>query len=96
MANRRIIEEVVIKRKKDKLNKEKQSEKVKNQLLSKKKRRDQNESFMTCQKIVKDHRERQKSHSAFRRKSVTNGKHVGNIYDAGRENSSVIVIRIAG
>jgi ribosomal protein L30/L7E len=91
----RIIEEVIIKRKKNSLNKEKQSEKVKSELLNKKKKRQEKDSYVSAQKIVKDYREKQKSHSAFKRKVHLKNR-TSNFYDANRENSPIVLIRIAG
>ena len=88
-----IIEEVIIKRKRNLINKEKQSEKVKNELLNKKKKREEKDSYISAQKIVKDYREKQKSHSAFKRKSHIK---TNNFYDATRENTPIVLIRIAG
>jgi large subunit ribosomal protein L7e len=77
------------------VNKERISEKIKNDLLNRKKKKEKNESYHTAQKIVKDYREKQKSHSNFKRK-VLNTKFVDNFYDESREGNSVIVIRICG
>jgi len=86
----------VIKRKKDLINKEKISQKIKNDLLNKKKRREQEEKYLTAQKVVKDYRERQKSHSAFKRKVYKNKIVTNNFYDKSREGKPIIVIRISG
>ena len=91
----RVIEEVIIKRKKDLINKDKLSEKIKTELLNRKKKREQTDSYLTAQKIVKDYRERQKSHSNFKRK-VHNTKYVEHFFDKTREGSSIIAIRITG
>ncbi len=77
------------------MNKEKQSEKVKSELLNKKKKRDEKDSYVSAQKIVKDYREKQKSHSAFTTK-VNLKNRTNNFYDATRENTPIILIRIAG
>lgn len=71
------------------------SEKIKNEMLNRKKKRDNNDSYLTAQKIVKDYRERQKSHSNFKRKAH-NTKIVDNFYDKSRQGSIIIAIRIAG
>ena len=77
------------------INKERLSEKIKNEMLNRKKKREEKESYLTAQKIVKDYREKQKSHSNFKRK-VHNNKIVHNLFDKTREGASVIVIRISG
>jgi ribosomal protein L30/L7E len=77
------------------ISKERQSEKVKSELLNRKKKRQEKDSYVSAQKIVKDYRERQKSHSAFKRKTHLKTK-TNNFYDASRENSPIILIRIAG
>jgi hypothetical protein len=64
-------------------------------MLSRKKKRQENDSYLTAQKIVKDYRERQKSHSNFKRK-VHNNKFVENFYNKTREGAVVIAIRICG
>lgn len=94
--NYRVLEEVIIKRKKDQINKEKLSEKVKNELLNKKKKRQEKESYLTAQKIVKNYREKQKSHSAFKRKLYSNEKNMLNNFEESRQGSPVIVVRISG
>ncbi len=90
-----MIEEVIINRKKEIINKDRLSEKIKNQMLSRKKKRSEVNDYLTAQKIVKDYRERQKSHANFKRKVHTT-KFTSNFFDSKREGSAVIVIRIAG
>lgn len=77
------------------INKERLSEKIKNEMLNKKKKRAEMQSYLTAQKIVKDYREKQKSHSNFKRK-VHNNKIVENLYDQTREGTPIIIIRISG
>ncbi len=77
------------------INKEKQSEKVKSELLNKKKKRQEKDAYISAQKIVKDYRERQKSHSSFKRKTFQKNRTI-NFYDATRENTPIVLIRIAG
>lgn len=64
-------------------------------MLNKKKKREERESYMTAQKIVKNYREKQKSHSSFKRRHALKTKTL-NFYDASKEGCPVIVIRIAG
>ena len=90
-----MIEEVIINRKKEIINKDKLSERIKNQMLNRKKKRSEVNDYLTAQKIVKDYRERQKSHANFKRK-VHSTKLISNFYDSKREGQAVIVIRIAG
>ncbi len=86
----------MIKRKKDLINKEKISQKIKNDLLNRKKKREREDKYLTAQKIVKDYRERQKSHSAFKRKLSKSKIVTNNFYDKSREGKPIIVIRISG
>jgi hypothetical protein len=64
-------------------------------MLNKKKKRQETDGYNTAQKIVKDYREKQKSHSNFKRK-IHNNKYVDHFYDKTKEGSSVIAIRISG
>ncbi len=64
-------------------------------MLNKKKKRDEKDNYVTAQKVVKDYRERQKSHSNFKRK-VHNTKYADYFFDKSREGASIIAIRIAG
>lgn len=64
-------------------------------MLNRKKRKEQGDSYLSAQKIVKDYREKQKSYANFKRK-VHNTKHVNNLYEESKEGSTVIVIRISG
>ncbi len=77
------------------INKEKQSEKIKNQLLDKKKKREEKNSYITAQNIVKDYREKQKSHAAYKRKTQLKNNII-NFYDETRQGTPIILIRIAG
>lgn len=63
-------------------------------MLNRKKKREAKDSYLTAQKVVKDYRERQKSHSAFKRK--LNDKKTLNHFDKSRENTPVCIIRISG
>jgi hypothetical protein len=86
----------VLKRKKEIISKEKLSEKIKGQMLNKKKKREEEKKYLTVQKVVKDYREKQKSHSVFKRKLNTNKIHTTNFYDKSREGKPVMVVRISG
>lgn len=91
---KKIIEEVYIKQKELNKNKEKQSERIKNTLLNKKRRREDKESYVTAHKLVKDYREKQKSHSYAKKQIYMNKNRTNNFYDKSRENTPVLVIRI--
>lgn len=71
------------------------SQKVKNELLSKKKKRDQKESYLTAQQVVKNYREKQKSHAGYKRKEYVNNKEK-TAYDVSKEGAPVAVVRICG
>lgn len=90
-----VIEEVILKRAKNQASKEKLGEKIKNELLNKKKKREEKNSYVSAQKVVKDYRERQKSHSVFKRKMMLSKKSL-NFYDQSRENTPICIIRISG
>jgi hypothetical protein len=77
------------------MSKERQSERVKMDLLNKKRKRDEKSNYVTAQKVVKDYRERQKSHAVFKRKVATKNRTL-NHFDKTKEGSPVIIIRIAG
>lgn len=65
----RTIEEVILKRDSKRLKKETLNKQIKDEMLQKKKKRkENNQDFFTAQMIVKDYREKQKSHSYFKRK----------------------------
>jgi len=72
-----------LKRNKNQASREKLSERVKNEMLNRKKKREAKDSYLTAQKVVKDYRERQKSHSAFKRK-LNNQNKSGNYFDTSR------------
>jgi hypothetical protein len=95
LFNLRVIEEVIINRKKEIINKERLSEKIKTQMQNRKKKRSEVNDYLTAQKLVKDYREKQKSHANFKRK-VYHTKTVGNFFDSKKDGRVVIVIRIAG
>jgi hypothetical protein len=65
-------------------------------MLNKKKKRQEKESYLTAQKVVKNYREKQKSHAAFKRKLQLNAKKTTNFYDQSREGRPVAIIRICG
>ena len=68
IINLRINEEVILKRKKDAISKEKFSEKMKNELLSRKRKKSLNKDYLSAEKCVKNYREKQKSYSGFQKK----------------------------
>lgn len=91
---KKILEEVHLKQKELNKNKEKQSEKIKNTLLNKKRKREEKDSYITAHKLVKDYREKQKSHSYAKKQIFMNKNRSNNFYDKSRENSPVLIIRI--
>ena len=93
---KKVIEEVIIKKKKQGINKEKLSEKIKNELLNKKKRRDKTHEYISAQSLVKQYREKQKSYSHYKRKVAKANKIVNSNFDAEREHQPIIIIRICG
>ena len=93
---KKIIEEVIIKKKKEGINKEKLSERIKNELLNKKKRRDRTHEYISAQSLVKNYREKQKSFSHYKRRVVHTEKLADKNYDATHEHQPIILIRICG
>jgi ribosomal protein L30/L7E len=93
---KKIIEEVIIRKKKQGLNKEKISEKIKNTLLQKKKKRDENHKYFSAQMLVKNYREKQKSFQNFKSKSNNLSKFLRLNYDKTKEHYPIILIRICG
>jgi hypothetical protein len=72
------------------------SEKIKNELLTRKTKRNDRDNYLTAQKIVKNYREKQKSHAAFKRKVKHNSKVTNIVFDESREGSPVVIVRISG
>lgn len=70
-------------------------EKVKSELLKKKTKRNEADQYLTAQKVVKNYRERQKSHAAFKR-NVYNRKKTITKYEEEKEGAPIIAIRISG
>ena len=68
---------------------------MKNELLRKKTKRNQEEQYLTAQKAVKNYRERQKSHSAFKR-TIHKRKTFLKDYDITKENTPILAVRISG
>ena len=64
-------------------------------MQNKRKKRIEVNDYLTAQKLVKDYRERQKSHANFKRK-VHHTKTVENFFDSSKDGKVLIVIRIAG
>lgn len=93
---KKIIEEVLIRHKKERINKEQVSERIKNKLLNKKKHRDESKKYISAQSVVKNYRERQKSYSSYKHKIQCSNKFLNQAYDETREHTPLIVIRIAG
>ena len=93
---KKIIEEVIIKKKKEGINKEKLSERIKNELLNKKKRRDRTHEYISAQSLVKNYREKQKSFSHYKRRVVHTEKLADKNYDTTHEHQPIILIRICG
>lgn len=95
---KKIIEEVLIKHKKEKINKEQISERIKSKLLNKKRHRDESKKYISAQSVVKNYRERQKSYSSYKHKAKPSisTKLLNQTYDESKEHSPLIIIRIAG
>lgn len=93
---KKIIEEVILRRKKDQLNKERVNERNKNRLLNKKTKRDKSYDYLSAQKIVKNYREKQKSYSAFKRRMGTSDKILRQNFDKKYLHKPIILIRICG
>ncbi len=93
---KKVIEEVIIKKKNQGLKKEKLSERVNNELLKKKRRYEATHQYFSAQKLVKNYRERQKSHSAYNYRLKTSNKLIKLKYDSKYEHKPIIIIRICG
>jgi large subunit ribosomal protein L7e len=96
MEKKQIIEEVIIKKKKQGIDKQRTSERIKNELLSKKKRRENTHKYISAQSLVKNYRERQKSFSNYKRKQRSLSKITEMNYDSSKEHLPIIIIRICG
>ena len=93
---KKVIEEVIIRKKNQGLKKEKLSERVQAELLTKKRRRERTHNYLSAQKLVKNYREKQKSHSAYKHKIKTAEKLASLKYDESHEHLPIMVIRICG
>ena len=93
---KKVIEEVIIHKKNEGIKKEKLSERVNNELLKKKRRYETNHQYLSAQKLVKNYREKQKSHSAFKYRLKTSNKILDLKYDQTKEHLPIIIIRICG
>jgi len=93
---KKVIEEVIIRKKNQGLKKEKLSERVNNELLKKKRRYEATHQYFSAQKLVKNYRERQKSHSAYKYRLKTSNKILNLKYDSTYEHKPIIIIRICG
>ena len=93
---KKVIEEVVIKKKNQGLKREKLSERVNNELLKKKRRYEATHQYFSAQKLVKNYRERQKSHKAYKYRLKTSDKLINLKYDSKHEHKPIIIVRICG
>ena len=93
---KKVIEEVIIRKKNQGIKKEKLSERVNNELLKKKRRYEVNHQYLSAQKLVKSYREKQKSHSAYKYRLKTSNKILNLKYDQSKEHLPIIIIRICG
>ena len=93
---KKVIEEVIIRKKNQGIKKEKLSERVNNELLKKKRRYEANHQYLSAQKLVKSYREKQKSHSAYKYRLKTSNKVLNLKYDESKEHLPIIIIRICG
>ena len=93
---KKVIEEVIIRKKNQGLKKEKISQRVNNELLKKKRRYEVNHQYLSAQKLVKSYREKQKSHSAYKYRLKTSNKVLNLKYDESKEHLPIIIIRICG
>ena len=93
---KKVIEEVIIRKKNQGIKKEKLSERVNNELLKKKRRYDANHQYLSAQKLVKNYREKQKSHTAYKYRLKTSNKVLNLKYDKTKEHLPIIIIRICG
>ena len=93
---KKVIEEVIIRKKNQGIKKEKLSERVNNELLKKKRRHEATNQYLSAQKLVKNYREKQKSHSAYKYRLKTSNKILNLKYDQSKEHLPIIIIRICG
>jgi len=93
---KKIIEEVIIRKKNQGLKKEKLSERVNNELLKKKRRYEATHQYLSAQKLVKNYREKQKSHKMYKYRLKSSDKMVNLKYDPSYEHMPIIIIRICG
>ena len=93
---KKVIEEVIIRKKNQGIKKEKLSERVNNELLKKKRRYETNHQYLSAQKLVKNYREKQKSHTAYKYRLKTSNKVLNLKYDKTKEHLPIIIIRICG
>ncbi len=96
MEESKIINEVYLKRKNQGLSKEKLSQRIYNELLQKKKRRENTHQYISAQILVKNNRERQKSYSSYKHKLQKSNKLIEKEYDSSYEHKPIIIIRICG
>lgn len=92
----RIVEEVAIKRRENEQAMEKLSTRVKNSMLSRKRKKEEMESYYTAQKLLKNNRENQKSYEFYKKQKSINKITNDSFYDKSRENSPIICVRIVG
>ena len=93
---KKVIEEVIIRKKNQGIKKEKLSERVNNELLKKKRRYEATHQYLSAQKLVKNYREKQKSHTAYKYRLKTSNKVLNLKYDKTKEHLPIIIIRICG
>lgn len=93
---KKIIEEVILRRKKDQLNKERVSAKNKEKLLGNKHKRDKSRDYLSAQKLVKNFREKKKSLQAFKRRLNTSERIKNLYYDPNYLHKPIVIIRICG
>ena len=93
---KKIIEEVIIHKKNQGIKKEKLSGRVNNELLKKKRRHENTHQYLSAQKLVKNYREKQKSHTAYKHRLKTSNKIIDLQYDPSKEHLPIIIIRICG
>lgn len=93
---KKILEEVILRKKKDQLNKERVSERNKSRLMNKKRNRDKSNDYLSAQKAVKNFREKHKSYIGFKRKMAASNKIYKQNFDSNYLHKPIIVIRICG
>lgn len=75
---------------------------MKNQFLNKKRKKPMGKDYLTAEKCVKNYREKQKSHAAYKRKVYcffivkSTNRYITSDYDSTKENKPIIVVRISG